>query len=113
MNLTDCVGFSDSLVLPQQVKTPSGSYHAHGEKELRERNFGFDSLKSRLKRDMEEKAIFSVDSCQFTSGPYNFSDAPLFRPIGRMRTPPPAEQPEESVLTTVKDRSGGWAICSI
>ena len=58
MNLTGCVGFSDSLVLPQQVKTPSRVYLAHGEKELGEINFGFDSLKSRLKRDMEEKAMF-------------------------------------------------------
>ena len=65
-------------------------------KELGERNFGFDSLKSRLKRDMEEKAMFSVDSCQFTSGPYNFSDAPLFRPLGRMWTPRAALPAEES-----------------
>ena len=40
-----------------------------------------------MKRDMEEKAIFSEDSCHFTLGPYYFSDAPLFRPLGRMRTP--------------------------
>ena len=32
MNLTDHVGFSDSLVLPQQVKTRSGVYLAHGRK---------------------------------------------------------------------------------
>ena len=31
MNLTDCVGFSDSLVIPQQVKTRSGVYLTHGE----------------------------------------------------------------------------------
>ena len=31
------------------------------EKELGERNFGFDSLKSRLKRDMEEKGIAARD----------------------------------------------------
>ena len=30
------------------------------EKELGERNFGYDSLKSRLKRDMEEKGIVAV-----------------------------------------------------
>ena len=30
MNLKDCVGFSDSLVLQQQVKTRSGSYLGHG-----------------------------------------------------------------------------------
>ena len=40
--------------------------------------------------------MFSVDSCQLTSGPYHFSDAPLFRPLSRMLTPPPEEQPEES-----------------
>ena len=42
INLIDCVGFSDSLVLPEQVKTHSGGYLAV-EKELGERNFGFDS----------------------------------------------------------------------
>ena len=30
------------------------------EKELRERNFGFDSLKSRLNRDVEEKQIVVI-----------------------------------------------------
>ena len=29
MNLKDCVGFSDSLVLQQQVKTRSGGYLGH------------------------------------------------------------------------------------
>ena len=33
------------------------------------------------------------DSCQFTSGPCHFSDAPLFRPLG---PPPAAPPPEES-----------------
>ena len=40
--------------------------------------------------------MFSVDSSQFTSGPYNFSDAPLFRPLGRMRTNLAALPVEES-----------------
>ena len=31
------------------------------EKELGERNFGFDSLKSRLNHDMEEKGIVAQD----------------------------------------------------
>ena len=31
-----------------------------GEKELGERNFGFDSLKCKLKRDMEEKRIVAA-----------------------------------------------------
>ena len=51
-----------------------------------ERNFDFDPLKSRLNRDMDVKVIvdvcgnkmFAVDRCQFTSGPYHFSDPPLF-----------------------------------
>ena len=30
MNLKDCVGFSDSLVLPQQIKARSGGYLGHG-----------------------------------------------------------------------------------
>jgi hypothetical protein len=38
-------------------KTRSGGYPGHGWEELRERNFGFDSLKSRLNCDMEEKGI--------------------------------------------------------
>ena len=58
---------SQTLVLPQQVKTPRGSYLTLVEKELGEMNFGFYSLNSKLKRDIEEKAMFSVDSCQFTS----------------------------------------------
>ena len=44
----DCVGFPDSLVLPQQILV-GGVISAMGKKELGERNFGFDSLKSRLK----------------------------------------------------------------
>ena len=35
----------------------STSVSAMVEKELGERNFGFDSLKSRLKQDMEEKGL--------------------------------------------------------
>ena len=34
------------------------------EKELGERNFGFDSLKSRLNRDMQEKGIVARDCLQ-------------------------------------------------
>ena len=41
-------------------------------------------------RQQHSTKMFSVDSCQFTSGPYHLSDTPLFRPLGRMRTPPPA-----------------------
>ena len=44
------LGSLTSLLFPQD-----------SEKELGERNFGFDSLKSRLKRDMEEKGIVSRD----------------------------------------------------
>ena len=50
-NLKDCVGFSDSLVLPQQVKTRSGGILAVVEKELGERNFGLQRIKARLKRN--------------------------------------------------------------
>ena len=41
------------------------------------------------------RKMISVDSCQFTSGPYNLS---LFRTLGRMRTPPAALPAEESEL---------------
>ena len=51
---------------------------------------------NKLRQQHSTKMFSVLDSCQFTSGPYHFSDAPLFRPLGRMRTPPPAEQPEES-----------------
>ncbi|KAK0136816.1 hypothetical protein N1851_026988 [Merluccius polli] len=47
---------SPTLVLPQQ-RLVVGVNSAMVEKELGERNFGFDSLKSRLKRYMEEKGI--------------------------------------------------------
>ena len=42
MNLKDRVGFSDSLVFPQQ-RFVVGVILAMAEKELGERNFGFDS----------------------------------------------------------------------
>ena len=38
-------------------KSRTGGISAMGEKELGERNFGFDSLKSRLNSDMEEKGM--------------------------------------------------------
>ncbi|CAL8381295.1 unnamed protein product [Arctogadus glacialis] len=47
------------LVLPQRDSV--GFNSAMVEKKLRERNFGFDSLKSRLYRDMEEKGIIARD----------------------------------------------------
>jgi hypothetical protein len=53
------VGFLDSLVLPQQ-RLVVGVISAVVEKELGERNFGFDSLKTRLKLYMEEKGIVAV-----------------------------------------------------
>ena len=59
MNLKDRIGFSDSLLLPQK-RLVVGVISAMVEKELGERNFGFDSLKSRLKRYMEEKGIVAV-----------------------------------------------------
>ena len=62
MNLTDCDGFSDSRVIPQQVKTCSGVYVAHGEYgyELGEINFGSDSdsdSEVQIETNMEEKAM--------------------------------------------------------
>ncbi|KAK0141943.1 hypothetical protein N1851_020376 [Merluccius polli] len=47
-----------------------------------------------------------VDSCQFTSGPYHFSEAPLFRPLGRMPTPPAALLAEQSAY----DREEQWSV---
>ena len=46
-----------SLVLPQQVMTRSGGYLEHSWEELGERKFSFDSLKSRLNCNMDEKGI--------------------------------------------------------
>ena len=83
------------------------------EKELGERNLGFDSLLilsfswrrkglvlyangRRTCCSSNGRKMFSVDSCRFISGPCNFSDAPLFRPLGRMRPSPAGVQPEES-----------------
>jgi hypothetical protein len=59
MNLKDCVGFSECLVLPLQ-RLVVGVILALVEKDMGERNFGFDSLKSRLKRYMEEEGIVAV-----------------------------------------------------
>ena len=70
MNLKDCVGFSDSLVLPQQAKTRSGGYLGHGGEGIGGRNLGFDSQKSRLNRDMEEKGIVAVCGLRRSVSPY-------------------------------------------
>ena len=55
--------FADSLYLitPTTILI-MGVISAMVEKELGERNFGFDSL-SRLNRDMEEKGIVARDCC--------------------------------------------------
>ena len=66
------------------------------EKELGQRNFGFDSLKSILKQDIEEKGIVVVCGTAVSSLRVHFSDAPLFRPFGHLRTPPAPPPPEES-----------------
>ena len=86
MNLKDCVGFSDSLVLSQK-RLVVGVISAMVEKELGERNIGFDSLKSRLKRYMEEKAIVAVCRTAVSSlRVHVFSPThTLFRPLGRMQ----------------------------
>jgi hypothetical protein len=88
MNLKGCVGFSDFLVLPQQ-RLLVGVISAMVEKELGKLNFCFDSeVKFEPLHRGERDCCRMRYSCQFTSGPCYFSDAPLFRPLGRMRTPP-------------------------
>ena len=59
-----------SLVLPQQVKIRSGGYLnlSNCREELGKRNFGFDSLKSRLNRDMEEKGTVRPELSCWTPG---------------------------------------------
>ena len=56
--------FADSLYLitPTTILI-MGVISAMVEKELGERNFGFDSMKSRLQSDMEEKGIVARDCC--------------------------------------------------
>ena len=62
------------LVKQKKRQTPWIGVREQG----RRRRDGFNRIEPRL---------FLVDNCQFTSGPCNFSDAPLFRPLGRIRTP--------------------------
>jgi hypothetical protein len=67
MNLKDRIGFSGSL----------GVIAAMVEKELGERNFGFDSeVQIETLHGGERDCCRTRDSCQFTSGPCHFSDAP-------------------------------------
>ncbi|CAL8284456.1 unnamed protein product [Boreogadus saida] len=56
----DCVGFSDVPGI-STTRLLVGVISAMVLKELGERNFGFDSLKSRMNRDMEEKGIVARD----------------------------------------------------
>ena len=51
-------------------------------------------------KENEGESDVTADSCHFTSGPYHFVDAPLFRTLGRMRTPRAALLAEESAYTT-------------
>ena len=53
----DCVGFSD-VSGASSTRLVVGVISAMVKKELGERNFGFDSLKSRLNRDMGENGIY-------------------------------------------------------
>ena len=55
MNLRDCIGLYDSLLLPQQVKTRIGGISPMGEKELGQRNFGFDS-----EQRQEDKGVVAL-----------------------------------------------------
>ena len=62
------------------------------EKELEQRNFGFDSLKSRLNRDMEEEGIIDRDClpCPSTAGcSCMLSSDPLLAVEGPAAAPPP------------------------
>ena len=59
----DCIGFSDLSGI-STTRLVVGVISAVVEKDLGgERNFGFDSLKSRLNCDMEEKGIVARDCC--------------------------------------------------
>ena len=66
-----------------------------------------------MKRDYDEKAMFSVESCQFTSGPYHLSNTPLFRPLGRMQTPPPAGPATPAGLLRTTQRTEQWSVWEI
>ena len=44
---------------------------------------GWPLRPSNNKHRQHSRKMFSVNSCQFTSGPCHFSDATLFRPLGR------------------------------
>ena len=101
---TFSVGFSDSLVLPQQVKTPSARYLAMVEKELGERNFGFDSLEVQIEAHHGGESDITAGSCQFTWGPYHFSDAPLFRPLRLLRRQSSPRSPHTT------ERSEQWSV---
>ena len=62
----DCVGFSDVSGI-STMRLVVGVISAMVEKQLRERNFGFDCLKN-VNRDMEEKGIVACDCFQQGSG---------------------------------------------
>ena len=74
-----------------------GVISAMVEKELGQRNFGFDSLKSRLKLDMEEKGllpgIVSRRSPAAHGGASAMGSAGAAGNIYRQRTPPPQRRP--------------------
>ena len=103
---------SHSLVLPQQ-RLVVGVISAIVDKELGERNFCFDSkVKIETLHGGERDCCRMRGSCQFTSGPRHFSDAPLFRSLGHMRTPPagllPLLRRRRSPQTT--ERSEQWSV---
>ena len=100
-NLKDCIGFSNSLVLPQQ-RVVVGVISAMVEKELGERNFGFKCLKSRFKRYMKEKGIVAVCGTAVSSlrvhvisPTLHCSDLSVVCRLLRL-APPAAPTPEES-----------------
>ena len=62
-----------------------------------------------LYKGLRTKRLISQNG---NSVPCHFSDASLFRPLGRMRTPPAAEQREESSRRSLHmaERTEQWSV---
>ena len=92
MNLKDCVGFSDSGTSTTKTRR-SGGYLGHGGEGIwgKELWLGLSEVQIEVQHGGERDCCRMQDSCQLTSGPCHSFNAPLFRPLGRMRTPPAAE----------------------
>ena len=59
MNVTDRVGSPTLWYFHNKLRRLVGDISPMGDKELGERNFGFDSLKSRLNRTWRRKGLLS------------------------------------------------------